>query len=391
MPLARCAILAIAYCAARRNCGKIPAMKNVIFLAHTINKHNAIKLDSIYTAAKARGWSVHEAEFGWTAWSTDDIVSTLKPDGIILDGGRLSGDIDLRPLRKIPSVYLDTDFPAPPGNFTIRSDAVAIADMAADELLASEPVEAAFFSLSPLKRWSRLRAARFRERMRGARVPFRVLERASDIGSLRHPAAVFAVNDMAAAALLRHAAECGIQCPRDFTLVSVDNETLFCENASPRVSSIEQNISRVGTAAVEALDSLFGGERTNRQILVPPRRLVRRDSSVRPQAYRTIAQRAAILIDLHAIGGIDIAGVAAMLGCSRRTVETHYRAFYGQSVGEAILARRFAEVERLLLNPDQQIGAVANLCGWKSSTHLMRAFRARYGMTMSEWRSRAAK
>ena len=95
--------------------------------------------------------------------------------------------------------------------------------MAADELLASEPVEAAFFSLSPLKRWSRLRAARFRERMRGARVPFRVLERASDLGSLRHPAAVFAVNDMAAAALLRHAAECGIQCPRDFTLVSVDN------------------------------------------------------------------------------------------------------------------------------------------------------------------------
>ena len=318
-------------------------MKNVIFLAHTINKHNAIKLDSIYTAAKARGWSVHEAEFGWTAWSTDDIVSTLKPDGIILDGGRLSGDIDLRPLRKIPAVYLDTDFPAPPGNFTIRSDAVAIADMAADELLASEPVEAAFFSLSPLKRWSRLRAARFRERMRGARVPFRVLERASDLGSLRHPAAVFAVNDMAAAALLRHAAECGIQCPRDFTLVSVE------------------------------------------------RRLVRRDSSVRPQAYRTIAQRAAILIDLHAIGGIDIAGVAAMLGYSRRTVETHYRAFYGQSVGEAILARRFAEVERLLLDPDQQIGAVANLCGWKSSTHLMRAFRARYGMTMSEWRSRAAK
>ena len=49
------------------------------------------------------------------------------------------------------------------------------------------------------------------------------------------------------------------------------------------------------------------------------------------------------------------------------------------------------QVERLLLDPDQQIGAVANLCGWKSSTHLMRAFRARYGMTMSEWRSRAAK
>ena len=367
-------------------------MKNVIFLAHTINKHNAIKLDSIYAAAKTRGWSVHEAEFGWTAWSIADIVTTLKPDGIIFDGGRLSGDIDLAPLRKIPSVYLDTDFPAPRGNVTIRSDAAAIADLAADELLASEPCESAFFSLMPRKIWSVNRAARFRARMRKAKIPFRVLERAEDIVRLRRPAAVFAVNDMAAAALLRCAASSGIKCPHDFTLVSVDNETLFCENVRPKVTSIEQNIARVGTVAVEALEGLFSRRaRTGRLVLVPPRRIVRRDSSVRPQAYQTLAQQAAVLVDLHAINGIDIADIAARLGCSRRTIETNYRAVYGQSIGEAILARRFKEVERLLRDHCQQIGAIANLCGWKSATHLARAFRARYGMTMSEWRKRAAK
>ncbi len=62
------------------------------------------------------------------------------------------------------------------------------------------------------------------------------------------------------------------------------------------------------------------------------------------------------------------------------------RAMYSQSLGEAILARRFAEVERLLASPDQALEPIANLCGWKSPAHLMRSFKRRYGMTMSKWR-----
>ena len=159
-------------------------MKNVLYLAHTINAHNAVKLGTIHAEARARGWSVVEYEFGWTAWSVAEIVTALKPDGIILDGARFVGDFDLRPLRKVPCVYLNTDFPAPPGNIAIHSDAAAIADMAADELLASAPREAVFFSLAPRKIWSKLRAARFRERMRQAGVPFQVLKRAEDIAGL---------------------------------------------------------------------------------------------------------------------------------------------------------------------------------------------------------------
>lgn len=367
-------------------------MKNVLYLAHTINAHNAVKLGTIHAEARARGWSVVEYEFGWTAWSVAEIVTALKPDGIILDGARFVGDFDLRPLRKVPCVYLNTDFPAPPGNIAIRSDAAAIADMAADELLASAPREAVFFSLAPRKIWSKLRAARFRERMRQAGVPFHVLKRAEDIAGLRRPFAVFAVNDMSAAALLRCGINCDLDCPNDFTLVSVDNDALFCENATPKVTSVEQDIARMGAAAVEALDSLFSnGPRPTDLIMVPPRRIVRRVSSVRHQVYKTIAEKVAASIDLHALEGIGVAGVAALAGCSRRTVETHYHAVYGQSIGEAILARRFREVERLLRNPHQQIGTIANLCGWKSSAHLMRLFRSRYGTTMTAWRADALK
>jgi AraC-like DNA-binding protein len=41
-----------------------------------------------------------------------------------------------------------------------------------------------------------------------------------------------------------------------------------------------------------------------------------------------------------------------------------------------------------LADPRQAIGPTANLCGWRSETHLMHFFRARTGMTMREWRAR---
>lgn len=364
-------------------------MKNILFLSHTINKHCAVKLEGCHSAAKMRGWTIREAEFGWTAWNLADIVSTLKPDGIIFEGGRLTGKVDLRPLSRIPTVYLDTDFPAPRGKVAVCSDAEAIADLAADELLASKPVETAFFSLTPHKAWSEKRATRFRSRMREAKIPFRILTLAEDVCRLRKPFAVFAVNDISAATLLCYATNSGLVCPRDFTLVSVDNETLFCENTKPTVSSVEQDIVRAGIAAVEAMDGLFKNHAgRQRAILIPPRRLVRRASSVRPLACATTAQRIAAFIDAHALEAIDIADIAAAFGCSRRTIESHYRAAHGQSIGAAILDRRFVEVEQLLRNPRQMLAPIANLCGWKSPAHLMRSFKSRYGITMSDWRKR---
>lgn len=366
------------YCAA--------TVKSILFLTHAINRFCAVKLQGVQAAAKSRGWTVSEAEFGWTAWNIADIVRTLNPDGVIFEGGRLSEPVDTRPLRKRPVVFLDTDLPTPRGGTTVRSDAQAIADLAADELLASAQADAAFFSLAPHKVWSKLRARRFRKRLQRAKVPFRVLLRADDIARLRRPFALFAANDASAATLLRCSERLGLACPKDFTLVSVDNDELFCEHAAPKVSSIAQDFHRAGTVAVEALDRLFARKGAGEVLTVPPKALVRRASSVRPRPHTTIAQKVADLIDACAVDGLTIGKLSKDLGLSRRTVETHFRDAYGKTVGEAILDRRLAEVERLLADPRQLIDSIAPRCGWKSSAHLKRLFRQRYGVTMSRWR-----
>ena len=366
----------------------MPAMaKSILFLTHAINRFCAVKLRGAEAAAKARGWTVNAVEFGWTAWSIADIIRTLNPDGVIFEGGRLAEAVDTRPFRAVPAVFLDTDVDAPPGAATVCSDAEAIADLAADELLTATPAAAAFFSLAPHKTWSRRREVRFRERMRRAKVPCRKLRKADDIARLRRPFALFTANDASAAALLRCGERLGLSCPQDFTLVSVDNDELFCEHAVPRVSSVAQDFYRAGTAAVEALERIFTRRGRKTVLLIPPKALVRRASSVALSSSPGIARKTAALIDAGAMDGLTVGRLAATLGLSRRTVETHFRKTYGKTAGEAILARRFEEVERLLADPLQPVEPIAQRCGWKSSAHLKRLFRRRYGVTMTRWRS----
>ena len=72
---------------------------------------------------------------------------------------------------------------------------------------------------------------------------------------------------------------------------------------------------------------------------------------------------------------------------SRRAAEIAFARETGSTIYEAILAERFEEVERLLRKPNITLGTIANRCGWHSQSHLARAFRLRYGKTMSAWQA----
>ena len=363
-------------------------MKHILFLTFALHKYTAKKLDGAIAAARKLGWSIRCEEFGGSEWNLGGIIRTVKPNGVIFEGGRLQERIDLRPFAGLPVVFLDTDFPATSGNLSVRSDAAMIADLAANELLRSSPKAALAFSLNPKKVWSINRTKHFQERMKAAKIPFKYTNNTDDLLSIPRPFAVFAINDHAASIFLEDSRTAGLTSPNDFTLVSVDNDITFCENSIPKVSSIEQDFHRSGYCAVEALDTLFThGLQHESTVMIPPRQLVRRASSIPTCNDSTIARHAADYIESHAIEGLTVSQLVTAIGCSRRTLETRYRAAYGHSVGEAILAKRFAEVERLLSDPSQQIEPIANLCGWASSTHLKRLFRSRYGITMSSFRN----
>ena len=79
--------------------------------------------------------------------------------------------------------------------------------------------------------------------------------------------------------------------------------------------------------------------------------------------------------------------VAAVMGLKRRMAEIVFRRETGHSIHDEIVDVRLERVESLLRNPRQEITAIAQLCGWKSSAALRAAFHAKHGKSPAEWRT----
>lgn len=89
--------------------------------------------------------------------------------------------------------------------------------------------------------------------------------------------AVIAVNDFAAAGIMRSILEHGLKIPQDISLVSFDN-TYIADLMIPRLTSIDYDYEEFGKALVNrAIEEINGGER--RQLITVTSSLVKRESS----------------------------------------------------------------------------------------------------------------
>ncbi len=90
----------------------------------------------------------------------------------------------------------------------------------------------------------------------------------------------------------------------------------------------------------------------------------------------------------EACDGLTAQKIIAESPGSKRLFNLRFREATGHSVLEEIRHVRLEKVETLLSQTDTPIGAIADFCGWGSSTALERFFRSRTGMTMREWRGK---
>ena len=122
-------------------------------------------------------------------------------------------------------------------------------------------------------------------------------------------------------------------------------------------------------------------------MLYGPLRVVRRASTLITGESGIGKSEAALeLIQKEACAGLTAGRVTSLFACSRVYAEMRFRRATGQSILEAIQAVRLERAKELLRNPDQQIKAIADFCGFKSQNALCKFFRKKTGMTMSAWR-----
>ena len=201
-----------------------------------------------------------------------------------------------------------------------------------------------------------LRGARFRHR-RAAEPDFDRL--AAWIRALEKPAAVVAANDATAADVLDLCEAEGVAVPRDVAVLGMDDDPAFCLRCEPNLSSVHFDGVAAGRLAADALASMMAGGPAPPEgaLRYGATAIVRRASTGAVSTAGALVQKAVDFIEANALRGISLSDVVRHLGVSRALATLRFRQLRGESVLDAIAARRIAAAKRLLAGTGSTPGA----------------------------------
>ena len=119
-----------------------------------------------------------------------------------------------------------------------------------------------------------------------------------------------------------------------------------------------------------------------------PVKVIERESTTAIAPATMLVERTKTFIAQNACSGISVKDIVKHLPVSQRLAEFRYRTITGETMKETLLKTRLAHVKRLLASTQRPIAAVAEACGFRNPNNLAPLFKKRFGVTMSEWRTR---
>jgi LacI family transcriptional regulator len=207
------------------------------------------------------------------------------------------------------------------------------------------------------------------------------------LGQLPKPAGIFAANDQLGVRLLEACQRAGVAVPEEVAVVGAENEETLCAFATPPLTSVRFDGQTVGYAAAELLDRLMQGKSSRRrEILIPPKGIIVRESSDELVINDPLVAQAARMIRENAMTGNNVDDLCRKLNASRSTLDRRMRAALKRSPKEEITRIRFREVERLLRETDLTIEVIAEQTGFAHSHYLQAVFKQTYGQTPGQFR-----
>lgn len=175
-----------------------------------------------------------------------------------------------------------------------------------------------------------------------------------------------------------------------FPAVHLDSNSLYtCD---------ERLITSAGTAAgidccLNIIRQHYGAavaNRVARRMVVPPYREGGQAQFIaRPLPENTRDAKVNALMD-HLRRNLDqphdLDSLARVVNMSRRTLTRHFLKATGTTLGEWLNAERLQRSQELLETSDSSIESVAAMAGFSSPISFRQSFKARFGVSPSEWR-----
>ena len=251
--------------------------------------------------------------------------------------------------------------------------------------------------------WSRERGTAFRDTLDAAGFVGRMFDtahyadrledKATMVKWLRElpkPCGIFAACDDRAFEILDVCREIGIKVPAEVGVLGVNNDAMLCENAEPRLSSVQPDFIGEGRLAAEMLDAMMSGrtvEPAKRVMKVGVRTIVHRESTMPQSETGRFVQKVLSFITKEAIKGIGVEDVARHFKISRSLLELRFGELQRESVYEAMLHIRMEEVKRRLRCSNDPIAEITATCGWANPDPPKRLFKKRFGISMRDYRA----
>jgi len=209
---------------------------------------------------------------------------------------------------------------------------------------------------------------------------------------LPKPAGVMTVAYGGGNYLVRACHALGLRVPEDIAVICADDVDL-CLSSSPTLTSVEAASEIIGFEAMKTLDGMMQGNYPAQTMI----RVEAVDLHVRQSTGKKIAEvcdiaGAMTFINRHACNGLTVERLLQETQrVSKMTFHKHFVASTGQTPGEAIRQRQFAEARRLLAETKLSITLVAEQSGFGSSSDFARAFRSTEGLTPRAYRENTAQ
>lgn len=207
------------------------------------------------------------------------------------------------------------------------------------------------------------------------------------LAKLEKPSAIMASHDSQGVLILDACRRAGIRVPDEIGIVSVDNDPVLCELASPPLSSLDQNVVRLGFEAAAMLDRMMNGEKVEiRNYFMEPGEVVTRQSSDVIAVDDKNVSAALRFIRENACSNIDVHAIAQAAGQSRRALEKKFSTRLGKTPMDQVNEIRLRRIKQLLLDTEFLLADIAEQVGFEYHEYMSRYFKKHTGMAPGQFR-----
>jgi len=212
------------------------------------------------------------------------------------------------------------------------------------------------------------------------------------IRNLPKPIGISVASDNVALRVMRACDEAGMSVPEEVAVLGCHNNPLICDYTPVPLSSIEDDLDRIGYEGAKLLDRIMDGKPAPREpVLIPPKGVVTRMSTNILAVPDLQVARGVRFIWEHYREDIGTPEVAAAAGLSRSGVDRAFVKHLGRTPAQEILSLRIECAKKLLLETQLKAHEVAVQSGFKNIVHFSQAFHRTTGTRPSFFRRRTGK